>query len=171
MLVGLLLTASSRDKQDALHTLLRNSLSEGVEKMDKIRADILGAIEQFQANNTLPLSHHKFSMLLCELAKKSEEVIRTQMLRSLAYDGMTARKSRIPDPYKQTFDWVFRDPKIRFKDWLEADSAKDIYWVSGKPGSGKTTLVNFLYNHKKTRENLQVWAGPKTQLVLGCHFF
>ena len=150
---------------------MRNRGIIGEKELERNRDDILGAIKQLETNNDQSLSYRKLSALLDELAKNSEEVIKTQILRSLAYVGMTARQSHIPEAYQKTFEWVFRDPNIRFKDWLEADSAKHIYWVSGKPGSGKSTLMNFLYNHKQTRESLQVWTGAYRQLVLSGHFF
>ena len=166
-----ILTVLPSDKLDTLHVQLRKLMIAGVEEMERSRTGILGAIKQIEANHTSSLAHHKLLALLDELAKKSEEVIRTQILKSLAYDGMTARQSRIPEAWENTFEWVFRDSNIRFKEWLETDSAKDVFWLSGKPGSGKSTLMNFLYNHKQTRESLRVWAGPDRQLVLGSHFF
>lgn len=53
-----------------------------------------------------------------------------------------------------------------FGDWLKSDST--LYWISGKPGSGKSTLVKFLLGSPLTREALDVWK-PDTAIL--SHFF
>ncbi|KAL2204443.1 hypothetical protein CC79DRAFT_1400618 [Sarocladium strictum] len=42
-----------------------------------------------------------------------------------------------------------------FDEWLKSDS--QLYWVSGKPGSGKSTLMKFLAEHSQTIESLSTW--------------
>lgn len=41
-----------------------------------------------------------------------------------------------------------------FCDWLR--STEPVYWVSGKPGSGKTTLMKYLLDHPRTRSFLDL---------------
>lgn len=53
-----------------------------------------------------------------------------------------------------------------FSNWLS--STADIYWISGKPGSGKTTLVKYVLNHPKTLTYLNIWS-PQTLTI--SHFF
>ncbi len=53
-------------------------------------------------------------------------------------------------------------------DWLR--TGKGIYWVSGKAGSGKSTLMKYLHNHKETATALRSWAGNKNLVTAG-HFF
>lgn len=55
-----------------------------------------------------------------------------------------------------------------FITWLEQDTG--IFHISGKPGSGKSTLMKYLTRHPKIREHLTVWADGK-KLVLGSFFF
>ncbi|KAF7533315.1 hypothetical protein G7054_g7196 [Neopestalotiopsis clavispora] len=62
---------------------------------------------------------------------------------------------------------VLQDPPWDdFEDWLKSDS--DIYWISGKPGSGKSTLMKFLMSNPKTEEALQAW---RRDVVIISHFF
>ncbi|KAF4872946.1 hypothetical protein CGCSCA1_v007956 [Colletotrichum siamense] len=42
--------------------------------------------------------------------------------------------------------------------WLQGDS-RDLYWISGKPGSGKSTLMKFLVNDKRTKVALRSWRS------------
>lgn len=53
-----------------------------------------------------------------------------------------------------------------FSDWLRSDET--IYWISGKPGSGKTTLIKHILNHHLTRSCLDVW---KPDAAIISHFF
>lgn len=49
-----------------------------------------------------------------------------------------------------------------FVDWLESDSK--LYWVSGKPGSGKSILMKFLTSRPETRHALQRWR-PEVKIL------
>ncbi|KAJ4412498.1 hypothetical protein N0V82_008768 [Gnomoniopsis sp. IMI 355080] len=53
-----------------------------------------------------------------------------------------------------------------FSNWLSSTDA--IYWISGKPGSGKTTLVKYILNHERTRRYLDIWS-PGCKIV--SHYF
>ncbi|KAK3320309.1 hypothetical protein B0T19DRAFT_434251 [Cercophora scortea] len=53
-----------------------------------------------------------------------------------------------------------------FSDWLKSDS--NLYWISGKPGSGKSTLVKFLTGNLLTKAALELW---KPNTVILSHFF
>ncbi|KAJ4386878.1 hypothetical protein N0V93_009777 [Gnomoniopsis smithogilvyi] len=44
-----------------------------------------------------------------------------------------------------------------FSNWLS--STDSIYWMSGKPGSGKTTLVKYVLEHEQTRKHLDIWSS------------
>ncbi|KAM0271639.1 hypothetical protein ACHAQH_009027 [Verticillium albo-atrum] len=53
-----------------------------------------------------------------------------------------------------------------FINWLRSDSP--VYWISGKPGSGKTTLMNYMVSNPRTATALRVWS-PNFLIV--SHFF
>ncbi|KAJ5713341.1 uncharacterized protein N7483_010522 [Penicillium malachiteum] len=50
-----------------------------------------------------------------------------------------------------------------FVKWLQEDS-RCLYWVNGKPGSGKSTLMKFIENDERTKKALQVWQ-PKCNII------
>ena len=91
------------------------------------------------------------------------------LLNSLRFDYMAQRQAAVDTAHKKTFGWVL-DPSSpgKFDDWLRFQDG--IYWVMGKAGSGKSTLMKFLLNHKKTAESLRSWAEPK-RLVTASFFF
>lgn len=49
----------------------------------------------------------------------------------------------IEPAYKATFEWIWTDTKLGFTRWLEDDNKA--YWISGKPGSGKSTMMKHIY--------------------------
>ena len=53
-----------------------------------------------------------------------------------------------------------------FKTWLTSDQL--IYWISGKPGSGKSTLMKFLLSDPRTLAALEKWHED---VVIVSHFF
>ncbi|KAM5361411.1 hypothetical protein ACJZ2D_013101 [Fusarium nematophilum] len=54
-----------------------------------------------------------------------------------------------------------------FSSWLQSDS-DEIFWIQGKPGSGKSTLMKFVVDNDNTKQLLHSWS-PCTKLL--SHFF
>lgn len=77
--------------------------------------------------------------------------------------------------HKKTGQWVFgRDDhgSNNFVQWVEAKSPdSDIFWVTGKPGSGKSTLIKFIINSQQTRTSLKLWAGERPMLLLSSYLW
>lgn len=89
-----------------------------------------------------------------------------RLLRSLKFPGMYARQNMLKEPTEDTYEWIFSfhdveyntdlsKPWDDFNEWLKSDS--QLYWVSGKPGSGKSTLMKFLAQHPRTTLSLSTW--------------
>ncbi|TRX91134.1 hypothetical protein FHL15_007922 [Xylaria flabelliformis] len=93
---------------------------------------------------------------------------------SFYFDNLTTRELKIRRAHAKTFEWVFRDvlpdgsSRLGFKDWLR--SGDGIFWIRGKAGSGKSTLMKFISHHPTTLDHLKCWSGP-LQLVLGNFYF
>jgi hypothetical protein len=52
-----------------------------------------------------------------------------------------------------------------------ANSEERMYWITGKPGSGKSTLMKYLYNDPRTRKHLSRWSGSSTLVTAGFFFW
>ncbi|KAM0794722.1 hypothetical protein BDR22DRAFT_789812, partial [Usnea florida] len=84
------------------------------------------------------------------------------------------RQESIAEAHSQTFQWIFdaSGEKVRpwsnFVEWLE--SGHGIYWINGKAGSGKSTLMNYISQDNRVTNLLHSWSGPK-QIIIPTFFF
>ena len=112
---------------------------------------------------------------LADLAWKS--TIEYHILDSLFDKGMAARYEKIADAHAQTFEWIFQDYTRptdsrygdTFVEWLSHGTG--IFWVTGKAGSGKSTLMKFLSHHHLTSETLTHWSGNKKLIIASFYFW
>ncbi|KAK0620494.1 hypothetical protein B0T14DRAFT_521557 [Immersiella caudata] len=108
-------------------------------------------------------------------AKEAAEALRDRELacvQSLSYSIMEEREAGISDPELETYNWIFRESpggiSTGFKEWLAQSGG--IYWITGKPGSGKSTLTKHVARHNTTVKYLKVWAKEK-KLIVADFFF
>ena len=88
------------------------------------------------------------------------------MLKTLNFHARPVRYEEIPDAYDRTFPWIFSSSDV--SNWLRTGAG--IFWVSGRAGSGKSTLMKFLVAKSTTSRLLAEWGGPKPVSTV-CHFF
>lgn len=101
------------------------------------------------------------------------------IIRSLKFQGDTHRAGAIPRAYQKTFEWIFAKPSISdhnkplwpdFTEWLQSPS-QEIYWITGKPGSGKSTLMKHIAEHTNTIAALNRWTMPRPLLLAKFYFW
>lgn len=80
-----------------------------------------------------------------------------QCLMSLRSHEAQNRFEDIEPAYYKTYNWLF-DHQVGFEDWLEGKNSSNIYWIQGKPGSGKSTVMKFAINHHLTRKLLSKYT-------------
>ncbi|OBT54567.1 hypothetical protein VE04_05410 [Pseudogymnoascus sp. 24MN13] len=82
--------------------------------------------------------------------------------------------------YPETFQWIFHDPKEKIEDWdnfakwlgeqrLGEDDG--LYWIEGKAGSGKSTLMRYIFDNKQTRLLLRKWSCEDEPLLVSFFFW
>lgn len=71
---------------------------------------------------------------------------------------MNERVGEVVDAHLHTFDWIFTRSETGFLDWLHG--GKGLFWITGKPGSGKSTLMKYLIKDSRTREGLSQQGLP-----------
>ncbi|KAI0457925.1 hypothetical protein F5B21DRAFT_462220 [Xylaria acuta] len=104
--------------------------------------------------------------------------LKGSLLEKLKYSELDTREERIAEAYTKTFDWIYSSPSEEvgdgcswsdFKHWLE--HGKDIYWITGKAGSGKSTLMKMLSQDSRTLEFLRHWSGSQPLVTAKFYFW
>lgn len=100
-----------------------------------------------------------------------------RILATLRFPTMEDRHNSIRAAHAQTFAWILEESSAegnsraptKFVEWLE--SGEPLYWISGKPGSGKSTLVKYLSEHEIViRKHLSLWTSEE-KLIITSFFF
>jgi hypothetical protein len=99
-------------------------------------------------------------------------------LRSLNFESRAYRQDDIPIAHKHAFQWTLDlcgDPsddtpynRVLISTWLTHGDG--IFWLTGKAGSGKSTMMKMLASHAKSQKLLEQWARPKKH-VIAEHYF
>ncbi|KAJ8131506.1 hypothetical protein O1611_g2118 [Lasiodiplodia mahajangana] len=109
-----------------------------------------------------------------------------ELLESLWFPEIDQRQNQIKEPAPSTLDWLFTPPKLEsgsgededretdsewsnFKEWLCQDTST--YWISGKAGSGKSTLMAHIVDDRRTHEFLGTWSSGYELKVLSFFFW
>ncbi|KAF2677721.1 hypothetical protein K458DRAFT_395642 [Lentithecium fluviatile CBS 122367] len=100
------------------------------------------------------------------------KALEQSILISLDYDLRISRRQAIKPAYPDTFRWIFEDQNasgepITFVKWLQNKSG--VYWITGKPGSGKSTLMKCIWSQYDTQQGLKKWSQGET--VITAWFF
>ncbi|WDK09184.1 hypothetical protein CGRA01v4_00462 [Colletotrichum graminicola] len=72
----------------------------------------------------------------------------TDCLRSLAFREINARRHDITHAHQDTCDWLF--DTLEFRQWMDPTCLQDhngVFWIKGKPGAGKSTLMKHAFHH------------------------
>jgi len=97
------------------------------------------------------------------------------ILGSLDFPSILDRHEDVEIAHSKTFEWIFKDSQVgdkswnNFVEWLQRGTG--LYWINGKAGSGKSTLMKYIYGHSRTREELGKWAGGSPCDVCGFFFW
>src|SRR6185295_2739520 len=97
--------------------------------------------------------------------------------KHIPFAGMGCREPQITTAHSNTFQWVFeptdinsRSPNLsKFAVWLQGDHP--IFWISGKPGAGKSTLMKFISSSPTTAQLLEQEANTKVAFTASFYFW
>jgi hypothetical protein len=123
------------------------------------------------------------TILIDSIRKEDQRILRAvqmQLLESLHFPTITDRFESVSESHPNTCQWIFQRPEDTdqfrnhgrywspFVDWLQHGSG--LYWINGKAGSGKSTLMKYIFNKYETRRHLNFWAGNQ-KLCIAAFFF
>ncbi|CAM1506089.1 Fc.00g057300.m01.CDS01 [Cosmosporella sp. VM-42] len=155
-----------------------------VSQMDEWKAEIVSAIYQQNASSGYGQqstfgNSTQLSVLSDQLSRggKAQWAVAQshKLIERLNFQEMSQRKARITVAHKRTFGWVYAPPDPEkatwssFIDWLEGGD--DLYWITGKPGSGKSTLMKYLFTSPRTAKHASRWSRGKPIIQAGFFFW
>ncbi|KAI0971271.1 hypothetical protein F4678DRAFT_479605 [Xylaria arbuscula] len=149
----------------------RNDQHGHYEKAIRLDFERLAIGDFHNISQRLPTYKSKVSALSQGIGLMQED---QDFIKSFYFSSFSTREERIIKSHAHTFEWVFRGvlpdqkTKIGFPSWLQ--SGNGIFWVRGKAGSGKSTLMKFIGHHPITLEYLRRWSGSQ-QLIMGRFYF
>ena len=94
-----------------------------------------------------------------------------QIIESLMFPSIHAREDQISEATESTFDWIFSSGEsgsTNFVQWLTSE--EPLFWLTGKAGSGKSTLMKFLARNSRVRKALQR-ANSNSEVCIGTFYF
>ncbi|KAM0169656.1 hypothetical protein ACHAPC_011243 [Botrytis cinerea] len=155
---------------NVLEEIRRNDININ-NNLEKLRSDLLASLEtnlHAGRSDTIP---EKCNRLVSEAQRVTTSY---EVLRSLHFKTIKDREARIKSAHNHTFDWIYDDPntitgrRTQFQDWLQ--NGDGIYWISGKAGCGKSTLMKYLCNDARTKDHLKIWTGT-SNIFIASYFF
>ena len=172
------LSQSFRLNEEERRTKAKEDLKQSKERRrrwDKQRRQIVSHWRNENSDDVLQLLSERVSRATEE---EKDRTIQHKILHSLYFPQLKERHSRIPKAHAETFNWVLEigsKQSIRWSnlvDWLTRSGDNDnLYWIAGKAGSGKSTLMRYLYDDQRTKNCLHLWAKPTRLVVASCFFW
>ncbi|EHK19704.1 uncharacterized protein TRIVIDRAFT_155869 [Trichoderma virens Gv29-8] len=88
--------------------------------------------------------------------KINPTIVAQAIAAGIRFNTIQSREEAISDNFHTTYSWIFQNEPLQthdipmwdsFPKWLEDDSNK-VYWITGKPGSGKSTIMKLILRQK-----------------------
>lgn len=93
------------------------------------------------------------------ITMEQEKAFVDEILRRLGFEGCASQ----PSEEEQTgMDWVWSEEMRKDRgllDWLGSSKGENMFWITGKAGSGKTMLVHHIFRNQRVFDYLEAWSG------------
>jgi hypothetical protein len=137
--------------------------------LTRLKADVIAEVTTITASQSTDLMNKLFAAHKVATLELPQESI----LSSLRYSDIENRHDTIPEPGHSSYNWIFETQcassrPVTYMSWLE--SGDGLYWVTGKAGSGKSTLIKHICNDDQTAMALGRWANGR-KVLTASHYF
>ena len=136
------------DNNGRLTTSITQMISDSEKKISLSILD-----NHTQTRTAIVQSEHNLSTQLQQIQLQQVQLHDTTshqvagLLSSLHFSSINRRHNDVQQrvgKYDTTYKWIFdRGQPFGFVEWLASDEA--LFWISGKPGSGKSPLINYKF--------------------------
>ena len=152
----------------------KRSEASTTSRLQAFGIDLLDAAKKKDSTTRDVAEQSNLFLLLNKFIEEGKEIATSQqILESLYFKELRERRSNIKNSHANTYHWIFeRDglhEDVKLMEWL--DTGSGAYWIAGKAGSGKSTLMKLLCKDERTHEALKRWAGREHTLITASHFF
>ncbi|KAI2472347.1 hypothetical protein F4781DRAFT_384248 [Annulohypoxylon bovei var. microspora] len=153
------------------HICCLDPTSDVSEEIDEIRSNSL-TYDHLRSNGQGQGRHMKTSLGLRSSRKEPPQLSLEELVDILLESlTMTARDDRIQGielHFRDTFDWIFNHSECGFLYWLQY--GQGAFWINGSPGSGKSTLMKYIFQDERTRELLHDVQSSRDEVYAGFFF-
>ncbi|KAK6531987.1 hypothetical protein TWF694_003150 [Orbilia ellipsospora] len=143
-------------------------------ELERIRNEILDELRQQgkQTPATLTSGYGRLGLGTSHI-KHNQLATNMDIILTLKFLAIGDRYSAIPEAYNQTFEWIWQQQYgspgwSSFWSWLT--KGVGIYWISGKAGSGKSTLMKYIHQNSRTSGALKQWSADN-DVIIATFFF
>ncbi|KAF2250748.1 hypothetical protein BU26DRAFT_269347 [Trematosphaeria pertusa] len=155
----------------------RTSTQENSQLANSIR--LLSESIQEQAHQHTEALKKYIQECIADIARERRHILQNRerdILRWLNFRQMPWRHDDIHHAYRQTFKWIFKEPPLEngwdnFRAHLSTPDRTAPYFIVGKAGSGKSTLMKFVCGHPDTKQALKEWADGEEVTMLSFYFW
>ena len=144
--------------------------------IDQTQIEILQALKQLTTRRASEADLRDIStkftnMTIQEQCLEAEQAI----LDLLFFPRIEERHEWIPTAHHRTFNWIFDQSGNVELHWSNLNywfqSGDGLYWVCGKAGSGKSTLMKYICHDTSTMDRLRIWASGANLVTASCYFW
>ncbi|PYH90699.1 hypothetical protein BO71DRAFT_433598 [Aspergillus ellipticus CBS 707.79] len=165
--------------QDEIHKGLEALVANSNDNSDSMR-QLQMQVDSLQRSmsNASSADYRTHLSDLWEISEASyDKFLSNSLISNIMFENMNTRFDEVATAHEDTFQWIFdeddRDTYQHefhqsFNSWLS--SGDGIFHISGKLGSGKSTLMKMLYDDNRTEKILKEWAG-ECNLIMARFFF
>ncbi|KAL8774445.1 MAG: hypothetical protein Q9209_000818 [Squamulea sp. 1 TL-2023] len=164
------------DTQSLKHTHQLENLEQNVQKLVTGLENGFKTVGQILEAQSRQMISHIDRTFEDQERRAADRQQQERFIESLYFPEISARQEQIPDAFEGTCAWIFESENVTdqhkpwddFRTWLETGTGA--YWISGKPGAGKSTLMKYLVDDNRTEPFLDTWKG-NNELLLVSFFF
>ncbi|KAI8716597.1 hypothetical protein NCS52_00953800 [Fusarium sp. LHS14.1] len=188
--IAVMLTSLVRPKIDRLFDLMSDAnVKTGYSDIQ----DVVKSLNESLSACTRSHGDARIQQLVLVQQEELWRIRKFRVLNILEYDKMRHRRNEIQEklakiqeemtPYGGVFPWAFgvdedevgdEEQMLKYKtrndfaDWLASEGGT--FYIRGKPASGKTILMEYLFSHPTTMRELEARSKSKKVIRLA-HFF
>ena len=188
------LEAQNTDEEPKNKEVTADPVEDLLEFMDASKQwqrDLISAIQEKLGKDDFRENGVNFSKFFFQATEKDrlekERLDKERILEKLHFHNMEDRSERISIAHARTFEWIFHDPGsaqppsqteqkqgsvpvwASFTEWLQ--KGEGLYWITGKPGSGKSTFMKFLFLDARTDKYLALKRSLAPIVKAGFYFW